>query len=98
MEKVQNENLQLRNSAADEAINSIRESIKSLYGDKYLPKSPHQYVKKVKNAQEAHEVIHPTDSAAMSFSSVGSVSQSTIQVTEDTELITDSRATRRGIG
>ncbi|BAP00478.1 type I DNA topoisomerase [Wolbachia endosymbiont of Cimex lectularius] len=46
---------------ADEAINSIRESIKSLYGDKYLPKSPRQYVKKIKNAQEAHEAIRPTD-------------------------------------
>ncbi|MGL9725566.1 MAG: type I DNA topoisomerase [Wolbachia sp.] len=46
---------------ADEAINSIRGSIKLLYGDKYLPKSPRQYVKKVKNAQEAHEAIRPTD-------------------------------------
>lgn len=46
---------------ADEAIGSIRGSIKSLYGDKYLPKSPRQYVKKVKNAQEAHEAIRPTD-------------------------------------
>ncbi|WP_395463046.1 type I DNA topoisomerase [Wolbachia endosymbiont of Cantharis cryptica] len=46
---------------ADEAISSIRGSIKSLYGDKYLPKSPRQYVKKVKNAQEAHEAIRPTD-------------------------------------
>ncbi|APR98128.1 type I DNA topoisomerase [Wolbachia endosymbiont of Folsomia candida] len=46
---------------ADDAISSIRESIKSLYGDKYLPQSPRQYVKKVKNAQEAHEAIRPTD-------------------------------------
>ncbi|WP_025264359.1 type I DNA topoisomerase [Wolbachia endosymbiont of Onchocerca volvulus] len=46
---------------ADEAIISIRELIKSLYGNKYLPKSPRQYVKKVKNAQEAHEAIRPTD-------------------------------------
>jgi DNA topoisomerase-1 len=46
---------------ADEAISSIRNSIQSLYGDKYLPKSPRQYAKKVKNAQEAHEAIRPTD-------------------------------------
>ncbi|WP_341808450.1 type I DNA topoisomerase [Wolbachia endosymbiont (group E) of Neria commutata] len=46
---------------ANEAISSIRKSIKSLYGDKYLPQSPRQYVKKVKNAQEAHEAIRPTD-------------------------------------
>ncbi|QKX01519.1 type I DNA topoisomerase [Wolbachia endosymbiont of Cruorifilaria tuberocauda] len=44
-----------------EAINSIRKLIKSLHGDKYLPKLPRQYVKKVKNAQEAHEAIRPTD-------------------------------------
>lgn len=46
---------------ADEAISSIRGSIKSLYGNKYLPQSPRKYVKKVKNAQEAHEAIRPTD-------------------------------------
>ena len=46
---------------ADEAVNSIRQSIKSLYGEKYLPKSSRQYVKKIKNAQEAHEAIRPTD-------------------------------------
>lgn len=33
---------------ADEAINSIRGSIKSLYGDKYLPQSPRKYVKRSK--------------------------------------------------
>ncbi|QKX02550.1 type I DNA topoisomerase [Wolbachia endosymbiont of Dirofilaria (Dirofilaria) immitis] len=46
---------------ADEAISSIRDLIKSLYGNKYLSKSPRQYIKKVKNAQEAHEAIRPTD-------------------------------------
>lgn len=46
---------------ADEAINSIRKSIKSSYGDKYLPKLPRQHTKKIKNSQEAHEAIRPTD-------------------------------------
>ncbi|MDG7056104.1 MAG: type I DNA topoisomerase [Wolbachia endosymbiont of Meromenopon meropis] len=46
---------------ADEAINSIRKSIKSIYGDKYLPKHPYQHIKKIKNSQEAHEAIRPTD-------------------------------------
>ncbi|OEY86448.1 DNA topoisomerase I [Wolbachia pipientis] len=45
---------------ADEAISAIRKSIKTLYGEKYLPQSPRQHVKKVKNAQEAHEAIRPT--------------------------------------
>ena len=30
------------------------------YGDKYLPKTPRKYSKKVKGAQEAHEAIRPT--------------------------------------
>ncbi len=46
---------------ADEAINTIRETIISLFGEKYLPKSARKYTKKVKNAQEAHEAIRPTD-------------------------------------
>ncbi|WFW29648.1 MAG: type I DNA topoisomerase [Wolbachia endosymbiont of Menacanthus eurysternus] len=45
----------------NEAINSIRKSIKLLYGNKYLPKLPHRYAKSIKNAQEAHEAIRPTD-------------------------------------
>ncbi|AGZ78783.1 DNA topoisomerase I [Anaplasma marginale str. Dawn] len=44
-----------------EAISYIRDTIKMQFGDKYLTKSPRQYVKKVKNAQEAHEAIRPTD-------------------------------------
>jgi len=30
------------------------------YGEKYLPKTPRKYAKKVKGAQEAHEAIRPT--------------------------------------
>ena len=44
-----------------EALSYIRDTIKMQFGDKYLTKSPRQYVKKVKNAQEAHEAIRPTD-------------------------------------
>ena len=33
-----------------------------LFGDEYLPKSPIQYIGKVKNAQEAHEAIRPAGS------------------------------------
>ncbi len=45
---------------ANEAIQSAREHIKSLYGDKYLPNKPKYYKSKSKGAQEAHEAIRPT--------------------------------------
>ncbi len=43
-----------------EAINRIREHIKHDYPD-CLPEKPPVYASKVKNAQEAHEAIRPTD-------------------------------------
>ncbi len=45
---------------SQEAVASIREMIKSDFGDEYLPKSPVSYDNKSKNAQEAHEAIRPT--------------------------------------
>jgi DNA topoisomerase-1 len=46
---------------AGEAIASIRGVISRLYTDKYVPDSPRAYKSKLKNAQEAHEAIRPTD-------------------------------------
>jgi len=46
-----------------EAIVSVREKINSLYGKNYLPDSANVFKSKVKNAQEAHEAIRPTDFA-----------------------------------
>jgi DNA topoisomerase-1 len=46
---------------ADGAIKNIRKLISEQFKDEYLPKSPVIYKKKVKNAQEAHESIRPTD-------------------------------------
>jgi len=43
-----------------EALGKIRDLIKSEYSD-CLPDKPQQYTSKVKNAQEAHEAIRPTD-------------------------------------
>ena len=45
---------------APEAVMSVRDEIKSKYGDNYLPSSPRMYKSKQKNAQEAHECIRPT--------------------------------------
>ncbi|WP_231723695.1 type I DNA topoisomerase [Campylobacter iguaniorum] len=46
---------------AKEAVAAARETIKSEFGDKYLPKSPNFYATKSKGAQEAHEAIRPTN-------------------------------------
>lgn len=47
-------------SVSKEAIEHVRELIKTEYGDRYLPAKPHRYAAG-KQAQEAHEAIRPTD-------------------------------------
>ena len=44
----------------NEALEEIRQLIKSKYGADALPKEPRRYKTKSKNAQEAHEAIRPT--------------------------------------
>jgi DNA topoisomerase-1 len=48
-------------SISKEAIKAIRNLIKSKYGERYLPEKEILYKSKIKNAQEAHEAIRPTD-------------------------------------
>lgn len=48
-------------TVAPEALAQVRTKIEGLYGKEYLPKSPNIFKSKVKNAQEAHEAIRPTD-------------------------------------
>jgi len=48
---------------AKEAVFAIRDHVKDAYGPDYLPAAPREYQTKVKNAQEAHEAIRPTDVA-----------------------------------
>jgi DNA topoisomerase-1 len=48
-------------SIIPEAITEMRVKIESLYGKDYLPAAPNVFKSKVKNAQEAHEAIRPTD-------------------------------------
>lgn len=45
---------------AQEAVDEIRQVISERYGSEQVPKQPHQYKTKAKNAQEAHEAIRPT--------------------------------------
>jgi DNA topoisomerase-1 len=46
---------------ADEAISAARRAIADRYDAGYVPDRPRKYTSKVKNAQEAHEAIRPTD-------------------------------------
>src|SRR5437764_6577897 len=48
---------------SDTAIAAARDQARRLYGDEYVPGSPRQYEKKVRNAQEAHEAIRPAGDA-----------------------------------
>ena len=46
---------------APEAMTTTRNTVKKIYGDKFLPDRPRFYKNKIVNAQEAHECIRPTD-------------------------------------
>jgi DNA topoisomerase I len=46
---------------APEAISAARRAIANRYDSGYVPDKPRQYQSKIKNAQEAHEAIRPTD-------------------------------------
>lgn len=46
---------------APEAVTSVRAAISKIYGKDYLPSAANVFKSKVKNAQEAHEAIRPTD-------------------------------------
>jgi len=44
---------------SETALAAARATIEERFGAQYLPDTPRQYTKKVKNAQEAHEAIRP---------------------------------------
>ncbi|KAH7688960.1 DNA topoisomerase protein [Dioscorea alata] len=46
---------------SNEAANDIHSFVKERYGNKFASKNLRKYFKKVKNAQEAHEAIRPTN-------------------------------------
>jgi DNA topoisomerase-1 len=48
---------------APEAVSAARRAIQVRYDAGYVPERPRQYTSKIKNAQEAHEAIRPTDFA-----------------------------------
>lgn len=46
---------------AQDAISSIRSFLQKAYSNDYIPSKPIAYKSKIKNAQEAHEAIRPTN-------------------------------------
>jgi DNA topoisomerase-1 len=46
---------------AGEAVSAARRAIATRYDAGYVPDKPRHYTSKIKNAQEAHEAIRPTD-------------------------------------
>ncbi|ONK76430.1 uncharacterized protein A4U43_C03F27810 [Asparagus officinalis] len=46
---------------SDEAAENINSFVKERYGERFAPKSIRKYFRKVKNDQEVHEAIRPTD-------------------------------------
>jgi len=48
---------------ANEAVFAIRDLVKNVYGERFVPEKPRFYKNKTKNAQEAHEAIRPTNFA-----------------------------------
>ena len=55
---------------SETALTAARQQARELYGDEFVPPEPRRYVRKVKNAQEAHEAIRP---AGDSFRTPGAV-------------------------
>ncbi len=43
------------------AVRDLRYVIGARFGNEYVPEAPRKYASKIKNAQEAHEAIRPTD-------------------------------------
>ena len=48
---------------SETALTAARQQARELYGDEYVPPEARRYVRKVKNAQEAHEAIRPAGDA-----------------------------------
>lgn len=58
---------------ANDAIALARRTIAEKFGNIYLPSTPRLYKSKIKNAQEAHEAIRPTDPSRSPEDIAGSV-------------------------
>ncbi len=68
---------------SETALTAARTQARELYGDAFVPAEPRRYVRKVKNAQEAHEAIRPSgDSFRTPGSLAGELSQDEFRLYE----------------
>ncbi|XP_074294863.1 uncharacterized protein LOC141622763 isoform X2 [Silene latifolia] len=65
---------------SDEAAKGICSLITELYGLDYAPSTPRNFFKKVKNAQEAHEAIRPTDIRRLPSMLVGALEEDSLKL------------------
>lgn len=65
---------------SDEALQDIRSMITERYGQTFVSANPRKYFKKVKNAQEAHEAIRPTDIQRLPSMLVGKVDEDCLKL------------------
>ena len=68
---------------SETALAAARSQARELYGDAFVPAEPRRYVRKVKNAQEAHEAIRPSgDSFRTPGAVAGELSQDEFRLYE----------------
>ncbi|KAL2488008.1 DNA topoisomerase [Forsythia ovata] len=65
---------------SDEAAKDVQSFIMEKYGENFASKSKRKYFKKVKNAQEAHEAIRPTDIRRLPSMLVGVLDEDSLKL------------------
>ncbi|KAL9676220.1 hypothetical protein QQ045_004433 [Rhodiola kirilowii] len=65
---------------SDESVADIRSLITKRYGPTFASEGARKYFKKVKNAQEAHEAIRPTDINRLPSSLVGTLDEDALKL------------------
>ncbi|KAL8151188.1 hypothetical protein V2J09_020996 [Rumex salicifolius] len=65
---------------SNEVVQDIRSMVADRYGHMHVSANPRKYFKKVKNAQEAHEAIRPTDITRLSSMLSGKVDEDCLKL------------------
>ncbi|TYH13293.1 hypothetical protein ES288_A06G131200v1 [Gossypium darwinii] len=65
---------------SDEAVKDIRSLVMERYGSRFTPENACKYYKKVKNAQEAHEAIRPTNIRRLPSMLVGALDEDSLKL------------------
>ncbi|XP_052885490.1 uncharacterized protein LOC108486102 isoform X2 [Gossypium arboreum] len=65
---------------SDEAVKDIRSLVMERYGSRFAPENACKYYKKVKNAQEAHEAIRPTNIRRLPSMLVGALDEDSLKL------------------